>query len=224
MADSNSDVKLLNNQVKVEAWDLCLDSPDPARRHNDTAYRRALVHDHNDGLTINWGYDYPGGVTINDLKVKGGAKIEGRAEIEGDVAFKAEDPRDGSIDIIRATLHVSGDCPEMGEPGLGGGPDLITVTTSYGQSWIRSDQHLDISATKILNFESEEIHLKTTRGMKIEGSLTVNNVRVKVEVPGSSPLRREAKYKYIDINLVHEILELQKEVMLLKNRINALES
>jgi hypothetical protein len=62
MADS--DIKLGPGQVIAQALDLCLDSQDPARRHNDSPHRRALVHDYGDGLTINWDQDYPGGVTI----------------------------------------------------------------------------------------------------------------------------------------------------------------
>jgi hypothetical protein len=70
MANGNSDVKLVPGQVKVEAWDLCVDSKD--RRKNDTPHRRALVHDYEDGLTVNWGNDYPNGVTL-----KGVRSIEG---------------------------------------------------------------------------------------------------------------------------------------------------
>ena len=65
MANVNSDVKLFPGQVKIEAWDVCLDSPD--RRKSTTEFRRALVHDFNDGLTVNWGEDYPGGVTLNGV-------------------------------------------------------------------------------------------------------------------------------------------------------------
>jgi hypothetical protein len=67
---NDTDIKLLDGQVKVEATDLCLDSP--LRRSNDSPYRRALVHDYEDGLTLNWENDYPGGVRIiGDLKVSG---------------------------------------------------------------------------------------------------------------------------------------------------------
>lgn len=68
-----SDIKLDDTQVVVEGhalkaqtWDLMLDHPD--RRKNDTPHRRALVHDHNDGLTVNWDNDYPGGVTLNGVR------------------------------------------------------------------------------------------------------------------------------------------------------------
>ena len=39
----------------------------PARRSSPSGFRRALVHDGTDGLTINFNSDYPGGVTINSV-------------------------------------------------------------------------------------------------------------------------------------------------------------
>jgi hypothetical protein len=68
MAITPTDIKLLPVQVKMEAYDLCLDCMDPDRRKNDSEQRRALVHDFDDGLTVNWAEDYPGGVTVNGLK------------------------------------------------------------------------------------------------------------------------------------------------------------
>jgi hypothetical protein len=76
MADT-TDVKLLPLEVRVEgihtvtaqAMDFCVDSPDRHKDHN-IPQRRALVHDFNDGLTINWAGDYPGGVTIDGFVVK----------------------------------------------------------------------------------------------------------------------------------------------------------
>jgi hypothetical protein len=52
--------------VKAEAADLMLDHPD-RRRPNRGGPRRALVHDFNDGLTINYNNDYPGGVTLKNV-------------------------------------------------------------------------------------------------------------------------------------------------------------
>lgn len=68
---NNSDWLIVNSRVsKFVGTDLMLDSP--GRRKNTSAYRRALVHDFQDGLTINWASDYPGGVTINGtVKVPG---------------------------------------------------------------------------------------------------------------------------------------------------------
>jgi hypothetical protein len=68
MANGDSDVKLVPGQVRVEAWDLCLDAG-KERRKNDSTHRRALVHDYGDGLTINYEGDYPEGVTINGNNV-----------------------------------------------------------------------------------------------------------------------------------------------------------
>jgi hypothetical protein len=56
--------------VKTTASDLMIDSP--GRRSSSSGFRRALVHDPRDGLTINFNADYPGGVTIGgSLKVNG---------------------------------------------------------------------------------------------------------------------------------------------------------
>ena len=48
--------------VQANASDFVLDSP--FRHTGQPGLRRALVHDFNDGLTVNWAGDYPGGVTI----------------------------------------------------------------------------------------------------------------------------------------------------------------
>jgi hypothetical protein len=70
MANGESDILLLPGQVKVSAWDLCLDSED--RRDPSASpggHRRAMVHDHKDGLTLNWDNDYRRGVRIIDQRV-----------------------------------------------------------------------------------------------------------------------------------------------------------
>lgn len=56
--------------LKTTASDLMLDSP--GRRRQTGGFRRALVHDSRDGLTVNYNGDYPGGVTVGgDLNVTG---------------------------------------------------------------------------------------------------------------------------------------------------------
>lgn len=52
--------------VRATANDLMLDAT--ARRKTGTPFRRALVHDFDDGLTLNWDSDYPGGVSVNSCK------------------------------------------------------------------------------------------------------------------------------------------------------------
>ena len=63
------DIKFENNDVIAEGSAFLVTAPDikldnPSRRSGGGEHRRALVHDFNDGLTINWTEDYPGGVTI----------------------------------------------------------------------------------------------------------------------------------------------------------------
>lgn len=70
------------NRVRVEcavlettASDVILDAP---ARKQSPGLRRALVHDHRDGLTINFNGDYPGGVTVaGDLTVVGNLEVAG---------------------------------------------------------------------------------------------------------------------------------------------------
>jgi hypothetical protein len=65
--DGQNIVSVLTEFFKVNGVDLILDSP--SRRRSPTGTRRALVHDQNDGLTINFNGDYPGGVTIDGQAV-----------------------------------------------------------------------------------------------------------------------------------------------------------
>jgi hypothetical protein len=54
--------KIKQNHLYLEGTDFHLDHPD--RRSTTGGYRRALVHGFNDALVLNYGKDYPGGVTI----------------------------------------------------------------------------------------------------------------------------------------------------------------
>lgn len=85
--DGGEVVTVLCDNLTVQGHDLVLDS---SKRRSDDGHghRRAIVHDQNDGLTINFGGDYPGGVTIvgvsqiiprgvgGDLVVRGGISYE----------------------------------------------------------------------------------------------------------------------------------------------------
>ena len=74
-------VEIEGNVLKVSTHDILLDHPD--RRSESGGRRRALVHDFDDGLTLNWRNDYPGGVTV-----KGNLKAE-RASFSNEVEFGA---------------------------------------------------------------------------------------------------------------------------------------
>ena len=65
--------------LKTTASDFMLDSP-ARRRGGPSPHRRALVHNEQDGLTINFAGDYPGGVTVTgNLVVTGDLKVAGTA-------------------------------------------------------------------------------------------------------------------------------------------------
>ncbi|MFT5890056.1 MAG: hypothetical protein ACI9Y7_000144 [Dokdonia sp.] len=61
----NGDVKvskLSGSHLRIHHHDVHLDNA--SRRSTTGGNRRAMVHDYDDGLTLNWANDYPGGVTI----------------------------------------------------------------------------------------------------------------------------------------------------------------
>lgn len=59
-----SDIRLVGEGILVTANDLMLDFVGRRSDSRTDGVRRALTHDHTDGLTLNWDRDYPGGVTI----------------------------------------------------------------------------------------------------------------------------------------------------------------
>ncbi|TXH01603.1 MAG: hypothetical protein E6P95_01495 [Candidatus Moraniibacteriota bacterium] len=88
--------------VMATASDLMLDSPD--RRRGGGPYRRALVHDEGDRLTINYAGDYPGGVKVqsSDLMLDSAAR---RKKSGGFRRALVHDQNDG------LTLNFNGDYP-----------------------------------------------------------------------------------------------------------------
>lgn len=66
--DSPNQIKVLCDNMWIAGHDLLLDSVarrQPAHTAGPLGFRRALVHDQGDGLTINFNHDYPGGVALN---------------------------------------------------------------------------------------------------------------------------------------------------------------
>jgi hypothetical protein len=67
--DEGSDgsfIVLEGRVVKAAGSDFMLDSPE--RRIGRNPFRRALVHDQDDSLTVNFANDYKGGVTLNAVR------------------------------------------------------------------------------------------------------------------------------------------------------------
>jgi hypothetical protein len=62
-ANADDEIHVEGRLARLSTTDVLLDAP--GRRSKPGGFRRALVHDAADGLTINFNGDYPGGVTIN---------------------------------------------------------------------------------------------------------------------------------------------------------------
>jgi hypothetical protein len=92
---------LESDVVRCTAADFVLDSP--SRHTAGAGLRRALVHDFSDGLTINFGGDYPGGVTINGPTV-----FSSRATITLDgKGFLGKTPADLPNNLDEVHIHAS---------------------------------------------------------------------------------------------------------------------
>lgn len=81
--------------LKSTATDLMLDAPG-RRRGGTSPHRRALVHDFNDGLTLNYAGDYPGGVSVT-----GNAAVTGNLTVSGELVVDGE--------RIEPTSYLQGD-------------------------------------------------------------------------------------------------------------------
>jgi hypothetical protein len=78
--------------LHVQASDVIVDHP--SRRVDQSGFRRALVHDQGDSLTINFNGDYPGGVAINNARLN-------LKTTDQDSITKPQLPRDASVgDLI----------------------------------------------------------------------------------------------------------------------------
>ena len=76
--------------LKATASDFMLDSPQ-RRLPGGGAFRRALVHDAGDGLTLNFNGDYRGGVTVaGKLAVTGDVSVGSVASLLGTIAALQE--------------------------------------------------------------------------------------------------------------------------------------
>jgi hypothetical protein len=91
--------------VKAVSSDFRLDDPARRRPRNPTErpqspVRRALVHDVNDGLTLNYGADYPAGVTLHGVGLiipKDTGKFTLNLVIRGGIEFEVETEQQGNV-------------------------------------------------------------------------------------------------------------------------------
>jgi hypothetical protein len=98
--DSDQQVTVLGSNLNVQGHDFLLDSPD-RRQSAGSRFRRALVHDQNDGLTINFAGDYPGGVTLVNLNT-----LE-TLHVRGDITFGMPGVRAGTPGIVLVPVSLA---------------------------------------------------------------------------------------------------------------------
>ncbi|MGY6519480.1 MAG: hypothetical protein ACXIUZ_12295 [Lysobacteraceae bacterium] len=211
---------LAGNHLRCGHHDLHLDHP--ARRSRTAGHRRALVHDFQDGLTLNWQGDYPGGITLagNILKVTG-FDIEfdnaGRRSTAGGKrrAF-VHDFQDG------LTINWAGDYPGgvtiRGEVKL---PQSLTTPRING-SILRLGHH-----SLHLIHEARKSNTSNNRRALVHDTsdgLTINfaqdypggvTIRGPVRIPGSLTIGTK------DLMALFE--EMQAEIDQLRQRLDALE-
>ena len=102
---------------KATASDVMIDNP--ARRKNEEPFRRAFVHDFEDGLTINFAGDYPGGVTINRAKLDGAMITKSRINDSrlDDATLKRPTLEGATLNLRLVEQDADAGLPAEGNPG-----------------------------------------------------------------------------------------------------------
>jgi|GEM_PF-1974668 len=189
-------LEITGSYLEVRAHDLKLDNPH--RRSSNDGHRRALVHDFDDGLTINYDGDYPGGVTV-----KGKLKAE-EAHFTSSVLFKgklkAEEAQFTSSVLFskRAVFKESPIVPDL----------LISNLVSLKKSKTIKPT-LDLKnkiAKKKLNLPKHQHQHQRKLNLNIDDVI------------------QEVEPEIIHSSLVGIITNLQEEIFNLKARITALEA
>lgn len=124
-------VRITEAALKIEGPDLCIDVAGRRSAKNTSRPRRALVHDFNDGLTVNWDHDYPAGVAI-----RGPASIDRGLVIEGEILHVARKSPPAPDGIPVADPKVNQETLQAAETrrkrqavaALGGSPEDYVIT------------------------------------------------------------------------------------------------
>jgi hypothetical protein len=113
--------------LMATASDVMIDNP--ARRKNTEPFRRAFVHDFEDGLTINFAGDYPGGVTITHAKLDAAKLTASRIDDSrldnarlDDATLNRPTLADASLSLRVIERDADAGLPAEGNPG-----DLLLV-------------------------------------------------------------------------------------------------
>ena len=94
-------VTVQGSALNVNGSDVILDSPARRTAHGGK-FRRALVHDERDGLTVNFDGDYPGGVLVND------ATLSLRVSQQGVLPELPADGLAGDLLVTRNSTTIEG--------------------------------------------------------------------------------------------------------------------
>lgn len=228
----SADIKLGENNVAVEATDLLLDHP--SRRKVAGGQRRALVHDFDDGLTLNWANDYPGGVTIIGKAAVETIAPKGIAlRIEtADLQLNRADRRKNSTTERRALVHDFNDGLTLNwNKDYPGGVTIrgsVTLEDAHATS-VEATHFIstDIKTTSI-QVGSVQIHngasdagtgvapLTHKHKLHIYADTIVAETTSTLTITGSAPTTTT-------LDLVAEIKALRAEVNALKAKVSALE-
>ena len=100
-------VTVQGSALNVAGSDVILDSPARRTAHGGE-FRRALVHDERDGLTVNFGGDYPGGVLVND------ATLSLRVSQQGVQPALPADGLAGDLLVTRNSTNIGGHVADEG--------------------------------------------------------------------------------------------------------------
>jgi hypothetical protein len=204
--------ELVGTHLYVRHHDLHLDHA--ARRSANGGYRRALVHDQQDGLTLNWARDYPGGVTINgEVKLPHGAAV---GALSGTV-----------LKCTHHTLHLD-HAARRKTP-----PTLTAVATTGATAISRAPTVGVASGTAVSAGPAAEIGaiagLKPAQRRALMHDTTDGlTINVAGDYPGGVTIRGTVKLPETLLvknqDLLQLIADLQAKVTALESRVTALES
>ncbi len=234
------------NWLLIKCWDIKLDSPD--RRSQTGGERRALVHGFNDELVVNYGDDYPGGVTIRgEIHIPGKIK-QNHVRLEGhDLHLDHPDRRSTSGGDRRALVHGFND-----ELVLNWNKDYPGGTVIHGNLEIQKGGTLElknnnndtiIKADKWGNLQlggggqdgdiflrdkdGNEIIRIDTQYNKIDFKDTTGNVKVRIDSNHFTESEWPAWPEQSSpsrLDLIKELRRMKEEILTLRAEVNELKS
>lgn len=205
--------ELLGTHLYVRHHDLHLDHA--ARRSASGGYRRALVHDFQDGLTLNWARDYPGGVTINgELKLPHGAAVNALAGT--------------ALKCTHHTLHLDHAARRKTPPTLTAVASTAATTIARAPAAGSAATSTAVLAGPGISAAAAAAVLPKQRRALMHDTGDGLTINVSGDYPGGVTIRGTVKLPETLLvknkDLLQLITELQTQVTALEARVAALES